>query len=406
MCGDKQNVVVFLSYYRYNPGCMQQVVENVFSKELGKYCKLIFLLQGDISNGRRVQRWNNAQVQLTSQSSWGGLVGQVINAVLVLNKFVQLARIMKRERSIIIVVRDQPVLTGVLGCLKFFFKYRLYFQYSAPLGKMKIEYYHVHKSWRRYVYLFSGLLHQLMLGFALKTADLVFPITESFGRVLTDRYGHVRMIPLTMGVDHTWIQRRVRPVSWLENDSRTCFIVGYFGTLSFLRNPQFMLKVFARFQGVVQKSKLLMMGEVAYPQEKRELERLCKELGINDDVIFTGSLDKNTLQDHLKYCNVTLSAIPPESHYVISSPTKVYESLANGVPVIANSGIYEQEKVISESGGGVLVPYDVNSFAAAISSLENKPEERFRMGRRGKDYILTHYSYEKMAENIAPFFKV
>jgi glycosyltransferase involved in cell wall biosynthesis len=89
----------------------------------------------------------------------------------------------------------------------------------------------------------------------------------------------------------------------------------------------------------------------------------------------------------------------------MSSPTKLYESLGNGVPVVANKGIYEQEKVVKESGGGILVDYNISSFSDAIVNLLNNGTLRKKMAEYGKEYVIANYSYRIIAKRIAAYFK-
>ncbi|MBN2810096.1 MAG: glycosyltransferase [Deltaproteobacteria bacterium] len=395
--------IVFFSYYKFKPGYMEQVLENVFSKEIGGFCRVIFLLQTDIRL-KRNYKWNNAEVWPTPGVTSLGYLGKLLSMVLSLNKFIQFFRILLGERYVIAFVRDQPVVGAFLGFFATRLGYRYFFQYSAPLGEMRLASCKGRKKIRNYLNGFSGILHQFFLGFALKKAEIVFPITESFGHQLVQKYGVLNCIPLTMGVDGDWLKRRPRRLQQFDDLTRESFVIGYFGTLNLLRKPDFMIRVLQVVKRSVPECKLLVMGEFAYPEDKEKLLAICADLGVERDVIFVGNLDKESLQDHLQYCSLTLSAIPPVAYYSISSPTKIYESLAHGIPVVANSGIFEQEKVLKESGGGLLAEYDVNLFAEAVIKLYQEPEKRISMGKRGSEYVLKHYSYSEIARMIAPYF--
>jgi glycosyltransferase involved in cell wall biosynthesis len=401
----KNKQVVFISYYRFCPDGMEQVVENVFSKELGRICDLIFLLQGDLRKGR-IQRWNNADVWVSGLTSRKGLVGSALNSLYSLGKIIQVLRLIKKNgRSLIFVVRDLPIWASILGLFKIMVGYKMYFQYTAPLGMMNISYFRKHKTFKRYKYLFSGILHQAMLRSAIKRSDVVFPITESFGKYLSESCScQKHMVPLTMGADERWINRGSGKILWLEELSKDHFIIGYFGTLSFLRDPDFFLRVFSRVHGRIKKCKLLLMGKIADPYEKQTLHSLSKKLSIEGDTIFAGKLNRNDLRDHLHYCALTISAIPPELYYAMSSPTKLYESLGLGIPVVANLEIYEHEKVIRESGGGALAPYDVDAFAEAIVRLCDSGNDLIEMGQKGREYILANYTYSALAGRISHLF--
>ena len=83
----------------------------------------------------------------------------------------------------------------------------------------------------------------------------------------------------------------------------------------------------------------------------------------------------------------------------------MYESLGNGIPVIGNREILEQERVIRESGGGLTVRYDVSEFADAIIRLLEDQPLREVMSARGKDFVLKNYSYQSIAKKISPYFE-
>ena len=389
-------VVVIVSYYNFKQDNMQQVIENVFAKELGKHCRVIFLFTGDVKD--KYFKWHNAEVIITGNYNFFG-------RYLPFKKFYYLMKIICQVENPIILVRDLTFNTTLLIILKRFFNFKLFFQYSAPLGDMDIGYFKKNKSLKRYYYLAKGIIHNVFLKIAIKKADQIFPITASFGEKLCERYSCSPTVPITMGVDEQWLAREVVPVSWLDGlISTNHFLIGYFGSLSFLRNPDFILRVFADLKNKIAKSKLILMGDVAQPWEKKELLLLCRRLNIDDDVIFTGKLDRNTLQDYLVYCKLSVCPIPLDSHYRISSPTKLYESLGNGIPVIANKGIYEHEKVLTESKGGLLVDYNVEDFSSAVQYLYKNPMIREKMGEDGRKYVISHYSYQRIAEKLIPYF--
>ena len=74
------------------------------------------------------------------------------------------------------------------------------------------------------------------------------------------------------------------------------------------------------------------------------------------------------------------------------------------MPVVANKEIYEQEKVILESGGGVIVDYETTSFCNAIVRLLNDNKLREEMAKDGRKYVINNYSYRVIAKKIFPYF--
>lgn len=397
----RKNKVVIITHYHFP--CTHPVLENVFAKELAREHEIIWLFQGDISRGRNF-KWHKSKVILVRGTKGNDWFSRVVNNILRLQIFIVLIRLLQRRDVKIVLIRDRPIVALLLAPFRTLFGFKLYFQYSAPQGDINIKYSKSNNSIKRFWYFLVGSSFNVPLDRALKIADIVFPITEFHKEQLVQYTSPDKLIPITMGVDEEWIKRQRIEVPYLSELKKKHFLITYFGTLGFGRKPQFFLKTFAEVRRKSPNCKLILIGKTLAAWEKDELKLICKTLGIEKNVIFTGRLHRNELQDHLYYCDVSISPIPPESHYKISSPTKLYESLGNEVPVVANKGIYEQEKVILESGGGVVVDYDTTAFCNAIIDLLKDNKLRKEMAKRGREYVIKYYSYKNIAKKISPYF--
>ena len=335
-------------------------------------------------------------------TSW---CAKTINKILKWQKvFLLLYFVLFRDTKIVM-IRDMPLVALLIAPFRMFFQFELYFQYTAPLGDISIGYAKSSKSKKRWWYLLAGHSFNILIKKTLKTSNLIFPITDFHKKELF-RYTHEKkLIPITMGVDEVWLNRQRTEVPYLHELKKKHFLIVYFGTLGFARKPKFLLKTFAEVRYKCPNCKLILIGKTNTTWEEKELILNCDNLGIKEHVIFAGHMDRNKLQDYLHYCDLSMSPIVPESYYKISSPTKLYESLGNGVPVVANKGIDEQEKVILESGGGVAVDYDVKSFSSAIINLLSDKGSRTEMGTKGREYVIKNYSYRTIAEKISPYFR-
>ena len=397
---DRKKIII-VTYYRFP--CSHPVLENVFARELGREHDITWLFQGDISKGRK-RKWHNSQVLLSRKIKGNHWYSKLANRILQWGMFFRLLGLLWQDETKIVLIRDMPLTALLIAPIRSLIGFKLYFQYSAPLGDISIGYYRHNKTIKRFWYLFIGCFHNFLTNKILKTADLVFPITDFHKKELLSRTRVEKLIPITMGVDEAWLNRDRKEISHLKKLKKKHFLITYFGALIFTRNPRFILKAFAEVRSKCPDCKLILIGKTGFPWEEKELELLCRNLGIERDVIFTGQLNRNKLRDYLHYCDISISAIPPESYYKISSPTKLYESLGNGVPVVGNKDIYEQEKVIRESGGGVVVDYETTSFCDAIVKLLNNNELREQMAKNGREYVINNYSYQVIAKRISPYF--
>jgi len=399
MKSDKK--IIILTYYNFP--CTHPVLGNVFAKELGRNHEIIWLLQGDIAKGKK-KKWFNSHVLLTRAFRGNHWYKKIANRIWSWQRFFQIICLLISGKENIVLIRDMPIEAFLISFLRFFFRFKLFYQHSAPLHDITIAAFKVDKGPKRFWYLIHGLSYGFFLGKVLKKADLVFTISDFHKKELVHVTGGDKFVTLTMGVDEEWLERDRCEIPGLKKIRENNFVLVYFGTLSFTRKPIFILKSFIEVKKRLFNCKLILIGKTSSFWEEKELESTCRRFGIESDVIFTGQVDRNKLQDYLAYCDLSISAIPPENYYKISSPTKIYESLGNGVPVIGNKEIYEQEKVILESGGGLVVNYNIASFCDAIIKLLNNPELRKDMAKKGKEYVKENYSYQNIAKNIAPLF--
>lgn len=399
---ENRNKIIMLSYYHYP--CNEPVLENVFAKELGESLKIIFFMQGDLSKGR-IKKWHNSQVILTKLFTGNSFKTRILNKYFEIIKFVSLIKNLRCCDTKIIFVRDLPLETVILYILKRFYKFKIYFQYSAPLGDINIGYFKNHKKIKRYWYFMKGWYYNLLVYWAVRVADLIFPITIFFYNQYNLPKRAEFVVPLTMGFDQHCLIRKTNEIEILkEIKERNNYILTYFGTLNYNRNPEFLLEILYNVLKVVPNCILLLMGRTATENEKILILKRCEQLKITNNVIFTGQLSREGLIDHLQYCDLSISAVPPDEYYIISSPTKLYESLGLGLPVVANLEILEQKKVVSESGGGLIVKYDIREFSKAIIRLLNNEKLRTELSQKGKQYILENYSYSKIAKSIITKF--
>jgi glycosyltransferase involved in cell wall biosynthesis len=83
----------------------------------------------------------------------------------------------------------------------------------------------------------------------------------------------------------------------------------------------------------------------------------------------------------------------------------VLEALANGVPVVQpRHGSFPE--LIEKTGGGLLVnPEDPEDLAGALRRLQDNPQLRRELGRKGKDAVHQFHNADMMARNTVAVYK-
>lgn len=127
--------------------------------------------------------------------------------------------------------------------------------------------------------------------------------------------------------------------------------------------------------------------------ERARLESLAAELGLGEHVIFAGF-------------RADLDVIYPDSDIVALTslneglPVAVIESLAAARPVVATAvgGVGE---LVIDGETGLLVPaQDPEAFADACCRLLDDPALARRLGERGREHSLSHFSSERLIRDI------
>jgi hypothetical protein len=94
-------------------------------------------------------------------------------------------------------------------------------------------------------------------------------------------------------------------------------------------------------------------------------------------------------------CLVPLRAVPLFRAFI---PSKMFEILACGRPVLASlEG--ESAEILKDSGAALIVPpEDVDAIAAAVKRLASDPALRARLAESGRPYVAAHFDREALAE--------
>lgn len=139
-----------------------------------------------------------------------------------------------------------------------------------------------------------------------------------------------------------------------------------------------------RLRGV----RLTIAGTVA-PQ----LANVLRTSISNADVAIPGQLSRSEVTKLLSSARIGLCILHPLPNYLDSYPTKLFEYMAAGIPVIA-SDFHLWRSIVNEAQCGLLVdPLSPSATAEAIRYLLDNPREAELMGQRGRRAVEEHYSW-------------
>ena len=298
----------------------------------------------------------------------------------------------KKNEYNIIQVRDSTFDSILALYLKKLYNVPFVFQYTFPTGSYQIKGY---KNPFKRLY---GALDTFFINYILKKADFIFPISNLMEiNLISSGLNPDKITPVPMGVNIDLFNKKnsdkIRDEYKLE-DSK---VLLYVGSLDRFRKLDLMIVAFSIVKKSYKNVKLLIVGE---GNDKQNLEELVFSLNLEKDVIFTGPIQYFDVPNFISLSDICLCPVPPLEIYIVSSPTKLFEYMAINKPTVANKEIPELKQVLEESGAGILVKFESESFAEGILLLLNDPIKAHEIGQKGRDWVVKNRSYEQMALEI------
>jgi glycosyltransferase involved in cell wall biosynthesis len=168
-------------------------------------------------------------------------------------------------------------------------------------------------------------------------------------------------------------------------------VVLYQGGFSRDRGIEQLIEAIPSVPGAV----LVLMG---YGPLREELEGIATDPAVSGRVRVLPPVAPAELLDWIAAADVVAMPIQPTTlNHRLTTPNKLFEAMAAGVPVVA-SDMPGMASIVSESGAGLLVdPTDPAAIAVAIASLVGDPERRAEAARRALAAAHETYNWEAQA---------
>ena len=240
----------------------------------------------------------------------------------------------------------------------------------------------------------------LLYRLVLPRADHLFVQSEAMRDWLAGQgIENGRMTAVPMGVDAALFERAtIAPSPDPRLDGRR--VVLYLGRIAQSRRSGFLLDVAELLRAALPEVLLVIAGDAPSPDEMAWMREAIASRGLTHHVLLTGWLAQREALGYAVRAEVGLSPIPRGSLFDVSSPTKLVEYLALGIPGVAND-IPDQARVIADSGAGLCVPMEAPAFAAAVRRLLHEPGLAAACGARGPAWVRAHRSYAILGRVVA-----
>ncbi|MDX6769399.1 MAG: glycosyltransferase [Elusimicrobiota bacterium] len=241
------------------------------------------------------------------------------------------------------------------------------------------------RSWLQRV---KGLVGGRLVDRVARSCDLLLPISEAMAAHYAGLGRTGPSVALPMGCRGA--------AAWPAPGPRDFVEALYVGSLDRNRRLDFLLRALARARVAQPRLRLSFLGSARRPASLDFLRARTKALGLEEAVRFEEPVPRAAVPGRIAAADFCVSPVPPTPYFLLSSPTKLMESLGVGRPAVAND-IPDQAVLLADSGGGLCVSYEEAAFGDAMAALAADPARREEMGRRGAAHMAAHRDYGLLA---------
>ncbi len=203
-------------------------------------------------------------------------------------------------------------------------------------------------------------------------ADAIVVLTERIKTILCDE-GSVNGTPITVipcCVDVDKFRADAQQAQALREQlglsDKTVLL--YLGKLGSWYMASEMVDFFAVAREMISNLHFLILTQSDYALARTEFMRR----GIGEEAFTLTTVSPDDVPLYLAAADVGISFIRPCFSKLASSPTKIGEYLAAGLPIISNTGIGDCDALLRENNVGVLVEeFNEWSYRAAVAQLQN-----------------------------------
>lgn len=301
-----------------------------------------------------------------------------------------------------VVVRDR-VLAGAVVALTCLVT-RVPFVYWASFAKpeSRVEFAWTRRSQigtvRSMISLTRGWLSgKLLYSFVLRCASYVFVQSDAMRDSFVSRgIDPHRMTSVPMGIDAD--EFMLDPTVNVERSMTSSRFV-YLGDLASVRSPEIMVQAIAMAAHSEPGIRLDLVGDALELTDRKSIRKSIEELGQSSRVRVTGWTAVSTARELARGASAGLSMVPRSPTLDLSSPTKLVEYFALGLPVLANDSP-DQASLLAAIGADT-VNCNAEDLAAAMVDVVRRPSHYREQARRGREFVNLYRGYSSIAAHVA-----
>jgi glycosyltransferase involved in cell wall biosynthesis len=217
-------------------------------------------------------------------------------------------------------------------------------------------------------YSILDLAYRLTLPHATAVVGLSKPLNDHLNEQFRVPQRKLYLVPLGVDSDH------FHP-SDLQEIPREPFDIVYMGSIVSQRNLGLCIDAIAS-ESLEVDLRLHLVGD-GPENELNELRQIAKKAAVKKTIYWHGYIDHENIPTVLDSMDVAISPLPAHDSYEISSPAKLYEYLAMGLPILCTDLRAHRNALIEEQTGFFFEPGSLPSLVDGINRISELESEEW-----------------------------
>lgn len=238
----------------------------------------------------------------------------------------------------------------------------------------------------------------------IDNADCIITLTNNAKKEIQSwpikRLPDIEVIPCCADITHFVISNNSESIITRTklNIPENSFVVGYLGSLGTWYMLDEMLNFFVELLKRRPNSFLFFITN----DDEKEILKLVEKKNISLPLVLIKPAKRNEVPGYISCLDIGLFFIKPLYSKKGSSPTKLAEFLACGIPIITNTEVGDVDELVSNSHCGLLVSaFTEEAYHSAIAKISdlNKSKQYYR------DIALSNFSLDKGVNSYEVVYK-
>lgn len=180
-----------------------------------------------------------------------------------------------------------------------------------------------------------------------------------------------------------------------KKEDKTTFNLLYIGDTGERRGIATVIKSIALLKNKIPTIKLVVVGSI-----NADLQKLTKELQVEEFVSFKGWQNENTFAEYINNSDVCLSPLHRNLHHDTTHANKIFQYMSIGKPLLVSDATAQKNIVNKVQAGLVHQAKNVEDFVNKTLDLYNNETLRNELGENGKEFVRNQFTWDKTSKEL------